>query len=263
MARVYSLFSGSQGNSTYISCGQTGILVDLGVSCRQLCERLAEYELHPEQVSAILVTHEHSDHIKGLPVFLKHHPVPVYATRGTLRGMVAALPQLDDFDLCPLPGAPFSVADVRVTAFATPHDSNESCGYRLELCDGRVASVCTDLGHVSETVREHLRGSDFVLLESNHDPEMLKNGSYPAYLKSRIAGMYGHLSNQACAGFLPELIRTGTTRVVLGHLSQENNTLPLALLTATRALEGAGYRVDRDCILAAATPRGLGRCFVL
>lgn len=263
MARVCSLFSGSKGNSTYISCGSTGILVDCGVSNKRLTDRLADYNIAPEAVSAVLITHEHTDHIQGLPVFLKHYPVPVYATAGTVRGMIAAIPQLAEADLRPIDVHPFCVGDAEVSAFSTPHDANESCGYRIQTSDGRKIAVCTDLGHISLPIDNALNGCDLVVLESNHDLDMLKNGIYPAHLKQRVMGMYGHLSNKACADFLPKLLQGGTTRIILGHISQENNSIPLALHTATQSLQSAGYRVGNDCVLVAATPCGVGKMFVL
>ncbi|MBQ9106830.1 MAG: MBL fold metallo-hydrolase [Clostridia bacterium] len=262
MSRVCSLFSGSKGNSTYIRCGQTSVLVDAGVSARMLNNRLKEYGTDLCDINAIFITHEHSDHIKGLEIITKHHNIPVFATEGTIRGMIAAFPVLAEADLRVI-GDGEAVGELSVTAFSTSHDANQSCGFLLAGSDGKKTAVCTDLGYISESVKCAVRGCDMVIIESNHDVNMLKNGVYPAVLKHRILGMHGHLSNDACAQFLPELIDCGTTRVILGHISEENNTLPLALQTSTRALNNAGIRVGKDCMIAAASRIGIGKMYLL
>ena len=189
-------------------------------------------------IQGILITHEHSDHIAGVRVFAKKYGIPVFASQGTL---LAMQPSLEGVESWVLEG-PLQLAGMEVTPFATPHDSAQSLGFRIQTADGRQFALATDLGAVTPCVREHLLGAEFVVLESNHDREMLRNGPYPAYLKRRILAGTGHLSNGDCAAFLPELARAGAKRFLLAHLSGENNTPSLARQEAVSALSAAGYQ---------------------
>ena len=196
MSKFYSLFSSSKGNASFIGSPAGGMLVDAGATCRKLVQSLEAHGLSAEAVQGICITHTHTDHIKGLRVFLNQHPVPVYGTAETL----AQLRVLDKFpqnaDLREiLPAETIHTDTVAVTAFATMHDSPGSCGYRFELSDGQTCAVCTDLGCVTPEVKKGVYGADLVLLEANYDPNMLRNGPYPEMLQERIRGKYGHLSN--------------------------------------------------------------------
>ncbi len=255
MARYCPLFSGSSGNSTYLATAQGGILVDAGVSAKRLQEALETRDIDPRSLCGIFVTHEHTDHIQGLKVFLKRYPVTVYATRGTAQALLEkdALPA--QASLCVMEGT-VEAAGMKVTSFATSHDSRESCGYRITFPDERVVAVATDMGVMTDTVRQALGGCDLVHIESNHDVRMLENGPYPYMLKRRVLGVGGHLSNDVCASVLPSLLQSGTTRIVLSHLSRENNTPQLALITSQSALTAAGAVRERDYLLAAAAPVG-------
>ena len=253
MARFCPLFSGSSGNCLYIGTGDGGILVDAGVSARRIERALWAREIDPGSIRAVLVTHEHSDHISGLRVFCKRFRIPVYASEGTCAALRAEA-SLDPSTLClPITGD-MTIAGFSVVPFATSHDARESCGYRIVLPDDRCVGVATDLGIMTQTVRDHLRGCDLIHIESNHDIRMLENGPYPYPLKRRILSERGHLSNEACARELPSLVREGTTRILLGHLSRENNLPDLAYATAQAELAACGMTENIDYILQVAPP---------
>ena len=235
MARIYPLFSSSKGNSTYIGSKTEGILIDDGVSFARLKKALDVNGLSVDAIKAIFVTHEHSDHTKGLAVLTKKIKAPVFAQRLTLEYLRKS---------CLINGESFEIDDgedvcgMSVRCFDTPHDTRQSCGYRIELPDGKTVAVCTDLGHVTDTVEQTLLGTDCVLLEANYDIEMLRNGFYPFHLKTRIFSNNGHLSNVDSGAFAARLVKSGTTRLILGHLSQDNNTPALADTTVQRCLSG-------------------------
>lgn len=255
MARYCPLFSGSDGNCTYLGTASGGVLVDAGVSAKRITEALLQREIDPATLGGIFLTHEHTDHISGLKVFLKKYPMPVYATRGTLEAVLEkdALPA--GATVYVMDGA-VTVGDLSVTAFATPHDSSESCGYRVVFPDERTAAIATDIGHLTDTVKNAVNGCDLVHIESNHDVRMLECGPYPFYLKERILSRVGHLSNESCASLLPALLENGTTRFILSHLSDENNTPLLAQVTAQTALKATGALENRDFLLGVAAPSG-------
>ena len=238
MARVCPLFSGSTGNSYYIGSRGAGLLIDAGRSARQVDNMLKRCGIDPLAVQGILITHEHSDHIAGVRVFAKRYGIPVFASQGTLLAMRSSLEGVESWVL----DGPFQLAGMEVTPFETPHDSAQSLGFRIQTADGRQFAFATDLGVVTPCVRDHLLGAEFVVIESNHDREMLRNGPYPAYLKRRILGGTGHLSNSDCAALLPELARRGAKRFLLAHLSRETNTPSLAREAALSALTAAGYQ---------------------
>lgn len=248
MARLCPLFSGSTGNSYYIGTRAAGLLIDAGRSARQLEGMLKLCGIDPLAVHGILVTHEHSDHVSGLRVFAKKYGMPVFCTPGTLEalGTMAV-----EFEARPLPDE-LEVGGVRVTHFPVSHDCAQPVGYRLETADGRTIALATDLGFLSDQVKAGLLGADLVVIESNHDVDMLRGGPYPYPLKQRVLSDRGHLSNAVCAAFLPELLKSGTRRFLLGHLSRQNNTPELAVNTSLAALVRAGYVQDVDFLLQAA-----------
>ena len=250
MARFCSLFSSSSGNATYLGTATDGILIDAGVSAKRLKNALLQREIDPASIRALFVTHEHSDHISGLRVFASVHHIPVYATRGTIAGLEEAGALSDKFPVFELPaGSDVEVGGMNVHAFATPHDSLESCGFTVTLEDERKAAVCTDIGHMTNEIMRNLLGCDLVMLESNHDVGMLENGPYPYFLNRRILSDTGHLSNAACADVAVQLVEHGTTRLFLGHLSAENNLPELAFQTTLCALSQCGAEVGRDFLL--------------
>lgn len=221
MARLYPLFSSSKGNCTYIGSREAGVLIDDGVSFTRLKNALEINGLSLDAVKGVFVTHEHSDHIKGIDILTKKTRIPVFAQGTTLEGLLDR--GIIHGEYSEVKGGE-RVFGMDVECFDTSHDTPQSCGYRVTFRDGKSAAVCTDLGYVSDVVEAALIGTDCVLLESNYDVEMLRNGPYPYYLKTRIFSKMGHLSNPDSGAFAAKLIKSGTTRLILGHLSQENNT---------------------------------------
>lgn len=257
MARFYPLFSSSDGNASYIGGRNAGILIDAGMSCKRLLEALGRCGIQKESIQGIFITHTHSDHIKGLRVLAGKLKVPVCGTAETLHTLhlKEAIPA--GVQTIPTDQGVVSCGGCEVTAFPTMHDAPGSCGYRIRTTDDRYCAVCTDLGVVTDTVRNALSGCDLVLLEANYDPAMLRSGPYPPELKQRILSEYGHLSNADSAALAAQLVRKGTTRLLLGHLSQQNNT---PLLAAQAVLEGLReFQKDFDYQLGIApveTPGG-------
>ena len=232
--QVFVFASGSSGNCLLLSSGDTHILIDAGISMRRVEAALAQTGHTIREIGGVLITHEHSDHISGLKMLLKYHRVPVYAPRTVAARLRGMLPEIDGcLRVIPV-GESFLLGQVFVRAFHTPHDTDESVGYRVEG-DG-VFALATDMGCVTDEVLDGLMGADTVLIEANHDEEMLRCGAYPVYLKRRILSEHGHLSNDACALLAQQLARSGTERIILGHLSRENNTPMRAMDTVRPAL---------------------------
>ena len=228
--------SGSSGNCLLLSGAGSSILIDAGISMRRVSEGLAAAGHIWQDIGGVLITHEHSDHISGLSMILKYHPMPVYAPRTVANRLFGMLPGIERcLHIIPV-GERFAVDSLAVTAFHTPHDTDESVGYRIQG-DG-VFAHATDMGHVSEEVLGGLLGADTALIEANHDEEMLRYGPYPVYLKRRILSDRGHLSNVDCASLADRLAASGTRRIILGHLSRENNRPEIALQTVRAALSG-------------------------
>lgn len=251
MAKFCPLFSGSKANCTYISGSKGAVLVDAGASAKAILEALNEIGEEPSNIRAILVTHTHSDHIKGLKGLLKKLGVPVIASKETLSSLLDMGIVNEDLPLIAVDEN--YIADFgTVLRFDTMHDSVGSSGYSIVLPDNTKISVCTDLGVMTDGVRNTLHKSDLVFIESNHDLRMLQNGPYPPELKLRIAGNNGHLSNSACAVEVAELFKKGTTRFILGHISENNNIPALALKTCEAALMEAGAVRGKDYIMTCA-----------
>lgn len=254
MARFCSLFSSSSGNCTYIGTASGGILIDAGVSAKRITEALTRRNIQPESIKAIFVTHEHADHIKGIKVFSSRHHTPVFATEGTIDGMQTACVLTDKFTCDVIPESGMEVCGMFIKRFSTPHDCNESCGYTIEMPDARRIAVATDIGHMTNEIMNAISGCDLVMIESNHDVGMLQNGDYPYYLKRRILSDIGHLCNESCADAVAQLVRSGTTRFFLGHLSEHNNLPDLAYKTSEQALLDEGVTVGKDCLLTVNPP---------
>ncbi|MBQ8740246.1 MAG: MBL fold metallo-hydrolase [Clostridia bacterium] len=258
MARLCTLASGSTGNSTYISTSDGDILVDAGISCKALMSAIAEAGGDIARLRAIAVTHTHTDHIKGLKTFLKNAKMPLIASSETLENLASNNLIPEGIKVIAADNGIINLGDIVVDFFATSHDAAGSGGYAITLPDGKRAAVCTDLGVVSDEIRQKLHGCETVLMESNHDIEMLRRGPYPASLKLRILSDQGHLSNNACASELTSLLKNGTTRIILGHLSAENNTPFLAESSAKATLADIGARAGEDYILTVAKPKTVG-----
>lgn len=248
--RVISLYSGSGGNATYIRAAGTSILIDAGKSARALCTGLRRIGASPEELSAIFITHEHSDHVSALEVLTKKHSVPIHMVRGCGERFCEKkeIPLADCVCLHP-PVFSEQVGALTVTSFPTPHDSRASVGYRITFSDEmgeHHIGFATDIGYVTEEIREGLFGCEAVVLESNHDVDMLMRGPYPYDLKRRVASRRGHLSNRDCADFAATLAANGTRGFLLAHISKENNVPELALDETRSAVSD-----PRVCILAA------------
>jgi len=265
MARIYPICSSSGGNATFIGTRGHGILIDVGCSFRALKSSLDLIETSMSDIEALFITHEHIDHIKGLLRLTKMTKIPVFASPGTIAQLRTAVREVipEEVRLYDIIHEPYQSADFEVTAFHTPHDTPESVGYTVNYC-GRRLAVCTDLGKVTAEVEKSLLGCEAVLLESNYDPAMLaKNLNYPAELKRRIAGDKGHLSNNAAAELCAKLVESGATKIILGHLSRENNTPATAEKCAVDYLKSRGMRRDRDYILEVAPVMTQGRYIAL
>jgi phosphoribosyl 1,2-cyclic phosphodiesterase len=244
-----SLTSGSNGNATYIATNTTRVLVDAGVPGRTISNKLAQIDVLPETIDAILITHEHSDHITGAGVLSRKYHIPIYANEATwqtkaMRRLVGEVPaslrRVFDTD------TEFYIGDLGVLPILIPHDTVEPVAFRI-YAGNRSVAVATDMGRVPKKVVRALSGTDLILLESNHDPDMLiHNTRYPDYLKKRILGTKGHLSNLTCAETLAALFETGVNRALLGHLSADNNTPELALQTVTQELSQKGLKPGVD-----------------
>lgn len=261
MARFCSLSSSSKGNCYYVSGTETSLLIDVGISCKQVRLQLEKHNLELSQLDGILITHEHTDHIRGLNVLLKSVNLPVYSAPETLDYLASNGLVPGNAQLIPVKEE-FIVNTLKIKPFKTPHDAVYSQGYRIEGGDDRIIGIATDLGSVTPTVREHLEGCDMVLIESNFDHGMLNNSSYPYPLKLRIKSDNGHLANEDCASEVAHLVRTGSTRFVLGHLSEQNNIPELAYETTNLALKSLEMALGSDYLLEVAPARQTGSMVV-
>ncbi|MBQ7182619.1 MAG: MBL fold metallo-hydrolase [Clostridia bacterium] len=241
------LFSGSSGNCGYLSAGGTRVLVDAGLSGRQIGEALSSVGGSLEGVQGIVITHEHSDHVKGAGILSRKYHIPIYANEGTWNAMARALGKVDpSLRRIFVTGEDFYIGDITVQTFDIPHDAADPVGFRFYHGRSSV-SVATDMGYVRPSVLKAVAGSDLVLWESNHDIDMLRgNPRYSLALKQRILGRHGHLSNEASADGVLRLMDTGVRQVVLGHLSGENNTPEKAMEVSLTALVKAGAVVGSD-----------------
>lgn len=250
--RIISLYSGSTGNAFLITTDRTRILIDAGKSAKMLTQALGEVGVDVDSIDAIFITHDHHDHIGALSVLLKHHALTVHAVEASAQVIVSGMDDTArEHVRRHAPLYTETVGDVRVSSFITPHDSRFSVGYRMEIGQGEDAvsiAYATDLGYVTEDVRAALRGCESVVLESNHDREMLLAGPYPRRLKERIWSRYGHLANDDCAALVSELAEQGLKHLMLAHLSEQNNLPEIAYNEALMALGGA------DVTLAVAAP---------
>ena len=253
---VSVLASGSRGNSTVIESSQARILVDAGISCRETFKRLKLIGVDPRQLSAIVITHEHSDHVYGLATLAKKLNVPVFMTGAThqawarsLRDEAGELPKLARLEVFSA-GRSFQIADVTVSAFTIPHDAADPVGFTFRA-EGTKIAVATDLGYIPASVCDHLRKCDVLVVESNHDLEMLRVGPYPWSVKQRVMSRVGHLSNESLAQFFAKDYDGGASYIVLAHLSEQNNHPEVARRAAESALGPQRTLLQNQLMLAA------------
>lgn len=241
--RYSILASGSSGNSFFIRTKETRLLTDIGLSSRRIEALLKGIGEDPAEIDGILVTHEHIDHIRGLKVFAKKYQVPVYLNYGTWKAISSQLEEIDPKKIIIFPtGERHRFGDLTVESFPVSHDAAEPMCFTFYEGDLKLSYV-TDLGYVSDRIKEQIYGSHIIIMEANHDVEMLRMGSYPWNVKRRILGDMGHLSNDSSAEALTEVITSDTERIYLAHLSQENNLIELARMTVGQILREEGHPI--------------------
>ncbi len=260
---IYPLCSSSKGNALYVGTRSEGALIDCGIGIRKLASALKLQDISPSAIKAVFITHEHSDHIKGLAKLTEAAPITVYGNVPTLRELIEKQAVSPKTKLKEIDRKPASVSEMEFTCFRTSHDSVDSMGYHVTFSSGKRFCLCTDLGYITKEADSFLHESDFAFIESNYDPELLENGSYPPFLKERIRGKKGHLSNVACAAALRRLAEHGVRQFMLGHLSEENNRPTVALQTAINALSDAGMKFDSDYTLSVAPVTTIGKAVLL
>ncbi len=240
--KAYMLFSSSKGNAAYVQHNDIEILIDAGVSARRIGRALNEIGTDITNIDAIFITHEHEDHTKGLNVISKRHGIAIYAPLMAAKSIAHARPETKDYLVSFDHGQTITLGGMKVSAYRTNHDSAASVGFRIDFGDFSFG-YATDLGYLCDSVVDMLTGCETVVIESNHDPELLYNGDYPRLLKARISGKSGHLSNADCAGVLPDLVNTGTKNIVLAHLSENNNRPHIAFGECKGRLTACGFNV--------------------
>jgi phosphoribosyl 1,2-cyclic phosphodiesterase len=237
---VSVLGSGSRGNATFIKTDRVRLLLDAGMSRKEIGKRLEAIGEDPDGIDVVLITHEHTDHAGGLKMLLKDLPIQAFLTRGTIQAVESDLFELNGSKVIPIvPGTPVTVGDVEIFPFRVPHDASEPVAFSITSGGLKVTQI-TDIGYVPDYVCEILRGSQILILESNHDLEMLRVGPYPWNLKQRLMGRYGHLSNTAVSRFIREYYDGRAEHVLLAHLSSQNNHPEIARQEAARALRYRG-----------------------
>lgn len=236
MFRFCSLFSGSTGNSLLVETDNSKILIDAGESAKKIVSSLSLINVDISEIDAILVTHEHSDHVKSLGTLSKKYNIPVYANQNTWNAMPEQREKvLTENQNTFILNDNFEIKDLCFKSFSIPHDAAEPCGFNVFHKNNKI-SIATDLGHITPELLNNLENSSFILLESNYDPNILKCSKYPLYLKQRILGPDGHLSNNNSGKLISKLMKSGLTSVMLGHLSKENNFPELAYKTVVEEI---------------------------
>ena len=241
-----SFGSGSSGNSCYIGSAEGGLIVDVGIRAEDLERGLAANGVQMKHVKGILLTHDHSDHVKYVYALLRNHRhLKLFCTNRVLNGILrthSISKRIKEYHVPIFKEIPFKMLDFEITAFDVPHDGSDNMGFSIEF-DGRRFVLATDLGEVTDRARHYMSRATYLMIESNYDAQMLRMGRYPEYLKARIAGGNGHLDNRQTAAFLSEIIKPGLNHIFLCHLSKDNNTPQIALRTVREALEAKGLKV--------------------
>lgn len=259
--RVCVLGSGSKGNCTYIECGDTKILVDAGLSCAQIEKRLNELSVNPFSISAIFITHEHSDHIAGAPAFALKFGTKIYTHKDTWNAMYQKFNKVPTSNMIEIYDGTFGLNDVRINTFKVSHDAAHCLGYSVSQGNNRI-SVATDLGFMTNEIIKNLIQSDIVVLEANHDiTTLVNNPNYPIYLKNRILSNFGHLNNNASADAIIQMLGYNVRGVILAHLSEQNNSPKLAWGTVAQKLEQHGAKIGKDLVVDVAHQEKIGNIF--
>lgn len=245
------LYSGSSGNSIYIASDHGGILIDVGLSGKSIESAFKTIGKDPNHIDGIFITHEHIDHIKGVGVLSRRYDIPIYANELTWKGMEKSIGKIKEENKKVLGKEGINIKDMNICSYSIPHDASDPVGYSVS-CGKNKVSIATDLGYFSKEVEENIKGSDLVLLESNHDVEMLKFGPYPYTLKRRILSDIGHLSNYDCGKAVVSMTKNNCKKVILGHLSKTNNYPELAYETVISVLREEGIKVNEDVLISMA-----------
>ncbi len=252
MIKFCSLFSGSSGNALFIGTERTKLLIDAGLSGKRILEALCSIGENPAELSAILISHEHVDHVRGAGILSRKQDIPIYANESTWEAMETGIGPVKLVNRkCFTTGDCFEIGDICVRPFSIPHDAAEPVGYNF-MAEGKKVTTATDIGHATNELIDNISESDLLLLESNHDIEMLKVGPYPWPLKKRILGDHGHLSNEIAAKIIAYMAEKGGKKFILGHLSHENNFPELAYQTSYNALTEKKIAVGSDVMLEVA-----------
>ena len=250
MITFQSIVSGSSGNCTIICSNNTKILIDCGISGKKITAYLNDMGICPEEIDRILVTHEHIDHTKGIGILSRKFNIPILASEGTWEGM--EIGDIEESNILKFTkNLSFEIGDIKITPFDIPHDALQPTGFVLET-QGQKLAIATDIGHISNSVVKNLTGCNGVLLEANYDEHLLQTGPYPPHLKSRISGNKGHLANKEAGSLACYLAKNGTKRIMLGHLSNENNSPEIAFCEVARELEFNGFQPGKDVFLSVA-----------
>jgi phosphoribosyl 1,2-cyclic phosphodiesterase len=252
-----TIASGSKGNAAILSYGSTNLLIDAGISCRRLTEELKKFDIKLSDLSAVIVTHEHSDHIKGIKTLYHRTAIPIYMSVGTACSVEASHPFIHKAAGVFYAGDQFEIGEIGVETFSTPHDAADSVGFRFYTGHSTLG-YATDLGHITPEIKGKLMGTECLCIESNHDLFSLLQGPYPEFLKRRILGRRGHLSNDDCADLVADAVRHGARRITLCHLSDQNNTPELAVKATMGVLEALDISKSNHPVVDVAPPNSIG-----
>ncbi len=240
--KVCALASGSSGNSLYVETEHAKILVDAGISLRQINRRLNKLNVDVSEIDAVIITHEHSDHTAAVSKV----PIPVYVASATSHLWCEKVNELKEFES----DSSFAIKDLTITPFSVPHDSLDPVGFTIETENYKKTGIVTDIGSVTELVKERLKGSNILIIEFNHDDEMLRSSHYPWDIKQRIKGRLGHLSNDQASELLESLLHNRLSHVILAHLSEVNNSLEAAFQSASKAVKKWETGLDVNIVVA-------------
>lgn len=247
--RFCSLSSGSSGNCQYIETDKVRVLIDAGLSGRKIENLLKSIGVDPNTIDFMLVTHEHGDHIKGIGILSRRYNIPIYANDATWKSMLGQIGEVKGENILSFKtDSEFELGDLGILPFKVSHDASEPVGYNFYYKNVKV-SLVTDTGYVSDDIKKRIKDSDLLMIESNHDVEMLKMGKYPWFLKKRILGANGHLSNEAAGHLLTEVLNCKNEKILLAHLSKENNFPELAYQTVANILTDNGININKDITL--------------